>query len=184
MFIIILKVIYFGLPAIIANSLPVIFAKFRWLEIFNKPVDNNYLFYGQPLCGRRKTWRGFIVGIIGGLIIIFGQRYLNRLSHFLKSISLINYESQWLFWAGFLLSFGALFGDLVKSFIKRRFKVVTGKKWWPWDNLDSTLGALFFISFYIKLEWQIILVGIIIGPLIHVLSNLIGYKLKLKDVWW
>ncbi len=184
MFILILKILYFGLPAIIANSLPVIFARYRWLESLNKPVDNNRSFLNQPLFGRTKTWRGFLVGVVGGIIIIYLQGFFNRWFDVLRSISLINYENKLLPLAGFLMGFGALIGDLAKSFIKRRLKKPEGSRWWPWDIIDSTFGCLIFISLYLKLSWELILISIFLGPIIHMLSNLIGYKLKIKDVWW
>jgi CDP-2,3-bis-(O-geranylgeranyl)-sn-glycerol synthase len=184
MFVLVIKILYFGLPVIVANSLPTIFAKLKWLEFLDHPVDFKIHFSKQPLFGRTKTWRGFIVGIPGGILFIFLQRYLNRYFPVLNNYSLVNYESQLILLYGFLLSFGALFGDLVKSFIKRRFRKSSGDKWWPWDIVDSTLGSLFFVSIFIKLGTQIILISIILGPIIHVLANAIGFKLKIKDVWW
>lgn len=184
MYILIIKILYFGLPAIIANSLPVIFARFHWIESLNKPVDNNRSLLNQPLFGRTKTWRGFLVGVVGGIIIIFCQRFLNRWFVVLRNISLIDYENKLLILAGFLMGFGALMGDLVKSFIKRRLKKPEGSRWWPWDIIDSTFGCLIFISLYLKLSWEFILISIFLGPIIHMLSNPIAYKLKIKNVWW
>lgn len=184
MIILILKVIYLGLPAIIANSLPIFFAKYRLLEFLNKPLDFNYHLFNQPLFGRTKTWRGFLVGVGGGILVIFLQRSLNQLSQFFKNISLLDYQSQNLLIIGFLLSFGALFGDLVKSFIKRRLKIISGHRWWPWDFLDATLGSLIFVSLAIKLSWLVIITSSIISPSIHLFANLIGYQFQWKKVWW
>lgn len=183
MLMIILKVIYFGLPAIIANALPVFLAKYNLLEILNKPIDNNLKFFNQPLFGRTKTWRGFLIGVLGGLIIIYFQQYLDRNIIFLKQFALINYQSNNLWLIGFLLGFGALSGDLIKSFIKRRFGIASGKCWWPWDNFDSTWGALFFLCLYVRLENIIIITALFIGPIIHMVFNFVGYNIKYKKSW-
>lgn len=184
MFILIAKILYFGWPVIVANSLPTILAKLKWLEFLNHPIDCKICLFKQPLFGQTKTWRGFIIGIIGGVLFIFMQRYLNRYFPTLANISIINYESQMIFLYGFLMSFGALFGDLVKSFIKRRFNKPPGEKWWPWDIVDSTIGSLFFVSMFVKLGTQMIVVCLVLGPIIHALTNVVGFKLKIKDVWW
>lgn len=184
MFSLVLKVLYLGLPAIIANSLPIFFSKYKLLEFFNKPVDFNYKLLNQPLFGRTKTWRGFLIGIIGGIIVIYIQRYFDKLSLFFKEISIFDYQKENILLIGFLLSFGALFGDLIKSFIKRRLQLAPGVRWWPWDLLDATIGSLIFISLVIKLDWSIIITSLIIGPLIHLIANFIGYQLKWKYVWW
>jgi len=180
---IILKVIYLGLPAIVANSLPIIFAKYQLLEFLNKPVDFNLKLFKNPLFGRTKTWRGFFVGISGGLVTGYLQAAIYPVSQFIRDLSLINYQAENIFLIGFLLSFGALFGDLIKSFIKRRLAIASGKSWWPWDFLDATLGSLIFISLVVHLDWSIIIISLVLCPTIHLLANFFSYQLKLKNAW-
>ncbi|WXG40634.1 MAG: CDP-2,3-bis-(O-geranylgeranyl)-sn-glycerol synthase [Candidatus Freyarchaeum deiterrae] len=85
---------------------------------------------------------------------------------------------------GFLLSFGALIGDLIGSFIKRRLNLERGRPAPPLDQLDFIIGALLFsfIDFIPPIE--IIIVLVVLTPIIHLAANIIGYKLRLKKEPW
>src|SRR3989344_6564590 len=48
------------------------------------------------------------------------------------------------FWiVGLTFGLGAILGDHVKSFFKRRLGMAPGAPWWPFDQVDYSLGALF-----------------------------------------
>ncbi len=85
---------------------------------------------------------------------------------------------------GFLLSLGALTGDSIGSFIKRRLDLQRGQPAPILDQLDFIIGALIlsFIEFIPPLE--IIIVVLVLTPMIHLIANIIGYKLKLKREPW
>ena len=101
---------------------------------------------------------------------------------FFSNLSLLNY-SNWLA-IGFLLGFGALFGDLVKSFFKRRMNIKPGKSFFPWDQLDYTIGALVFILFLYIPSWQLVITILIISTLLHIIVKHIGYYLKINKIKW
>ena len=85
------------------------------------------------------------------------------------------------------LCFGALLGDIVESFFKRRAGKERGEDWIPFDQLDFLLGALFLsflVSSLIELlgalpyNWFIknfsvwhLLVIFLITPFLHIISN-------------
>lgn len=176
--------IYFILPAYIANMFPVIFCKLKLPEFFHfipfsKPIN-------KELFGDHKTWRGFYAGYLGALLGLYLQflaqkNGLTTAANF--PATLLNYENISIFFYAFLFGIGALTGDLIKSFFKRRFNIKPGKPWFPFDQLDFVIGALLFISpFYLPL-WQNILTILLITPILHFLANLTGYLLKLKKVW-
>ena len=52
------------------------------------------------------------------------------------------------------------------------------------DQLDFILGAFLFASFVIEINFTHLIILLIITPLIHILTNRIGYKLKLKREPW
>lgn len=85
---------------------------------------------------------------------------------------------------GFLLSFGALIGDLIGSFIKRRLNLERGQPAPPLDQLDFILGALVFSFIVFIPPLEIIIVLVILTPIIHLTANVIGYKLGLKKEPW
>src|SRR4051812_27852644 len=53
---------------------------------------------------------------------------------------------------GAWIGLGALSGDLVKSFAKRRRGILPGQAWIPFDQIDWLLGALAFAAPVLRLS--------------------------------
>lgn len=172
----IIKSIYFMMPAYFANMAPVIMKKrLRSLAI---PIDADKKWNGKPLFGKNKTWRGLIFGIIFGIIIAFIQFRLNL------SISIVDY-SQW-FFIGALLGFGAIFGDLIESMVKRQLDRKPGQPFIPWDQIDFVLGGLIFSGIFIpgELRLKVIIALIILSPLLHIIVNHMAFYLHIRNEKW
>ena len=73
----ILDALWFILPAYFANSLPVDVSYIKELEWLAKPVDGGRKFLGKRLLGDGKTWRGLIVGVLGGTFIGLVQQNMH-----------------------------------------------------------------------------------------------------------
>ena len=174
----IIKSFYFILPAYIANMSPVIVKKLRILEF---PLDFKIKIKNKRILGEHKTIRGLISGIIGGILVAFIQNYLTKFEFF-TNLSIINYDS-WIL-IGFLMGFGAIFGDAIESFIKRQLNIKPGKALVLWDQIDFIIGAILFISIIEKINILIILTTIIISPLLTVIINHISYYLKIRGEKW
>jgi CDP-2,3-bis-(O-geranylgeranyl)-sn-glycerol synthase len=164
------------LPAYMANMAP-IFVKnsFKFLA---KPIDRGVKYHGKPLFGKNKTWRGLIFGTLYGI----GTAYLQY--RFPNSLVLINYDS-WLIF-GALMGFGAIFGDLIESYIKRRVGIKPGHRFVPWDQMDFTIGALLLSAYFIPgdIRLKVVLTLLIISPLLHILTNHVAFYLKLRNEKW
>ncbi len=174
---IILQSIYFITPAYFANMAPVIAQKLKILQWSNKPIDRNTkLEDGRPLFGKHKTYRGFIVAIIVGIIITYIQMILYKVPFF-KWISITNYSNP--LFLGFLLGLGALTGDLIKSFFKRRVNIKSGGRFIPFDQTDFVFGAyIFTFPFYNNiLTIQLFISSLIISFLLHIIVNHISFYL-------
>lgn len=171
----ILKTIWIFLPAGFANMAPVIFNR---LPFLNYPLDFNFSFHGKPILGINKTWRGLVVGIIFAIIITYFQKafYLET-----KFLSAIDYSQINVLLFGFLSGFGALFGDALKSFFKRRLNIAPGANWPPFDQLDWIIGTNFFLSLYIFLDPKYVFTSLIILAPLHPVMNWVGFKLRLKN---
>ena len=179
----VLQCLYFMLPAYLANMAPVFAQKLGVLKFLAKPIDGGRMLAGKPIFGEHKTWRGFAVGILVAAATVWLQRFLYSIPFFQK-ISLINYlEMHWCL-LGFLFGFGALFGDLVKSFFKRRVGVAPGKPWIPFDQLDFVVGALVFIAPIYFPSWSAVIVILIFSPVLHIIVNNVGYFLRIKKTRW
>ena len=102
----VLQVFYFMLPAYFANMAPVIvknmFKKLAFPIDFNKKIKN------EPIFGKNKTFRGLIFGV-GFAIIIAYIQFLLFNNNIFNDLPLVDY-SNWLL-IGFLMGFGAIFGD-------------------------------------------------------------------------
>lgn len=155
--------LWYILPAYFASISPV------WFRLEGKtPLDFGRKFRGKPLFGHSKTVRGFIGGAMCGAALGAAQQFLfNKPDGFAL---------------GVLLGFGAMTGDLVKSFFKRRLNIAPGEQWFPFDQLDFLLGGLLF-------AWTVeapTLLGLIfllvITPPLHILSNILDHKAGLKRV--
>jgi len=148
------------------------------------PVDlgKNYS-DGRRIFADGKTYRGLITGILAGvitgLILIwlagrFPQADLPQ--HTLLSIT--------------LLATGALLGDLVKSFFKRRFNRERGTKWPVADQYDLVAGAFLLLLagdpgwLFDTVTLPVFLVILIITPVLHRATNIVGYIFKVKEVPW
>ncbi|MBU0899151.1 MAG: CDP-2,3-bis-(O-geranylgeranyl)-sn-glycerol synthase [Nanoarchaeota archaeon] len=170
---VLVEAIWLILPAYTANGLVPFFKGKR-------PIDGNRKFIdGKPILGPGKTWEGLIYGSIIGAVIAFIQLLaLPYLPFEFSSVALSIVPMSLLL--GFLLGFGALFGDIVASFFKRRIGIKRGHAAPILDQDDFIIGALLFASLLIaiKIEWVILL--LVITPLLHLLANMIGYLIKVK----
>ncbi|KAA0010167.1 MAG: CDP-2,3-bis-(O-geranylgeranyl)-sn-glycerol synthase [Thermoplasmata archaeon] len=170
---VIVEAIWLILPAYIANSSAVLLGG-------GKPIDFGKTWRGKPIFGAGKTWRGFIGGGICGMAVgIIMNQLWQSFGVGLNAVFVL-----------LSLSFGALAGDLIKSFFKRRIGKKRGEKWLVIDQIDFLLGAFFF-TFIFNREWFVsnfslyhIIFLLIFTPLLHLATNIIAYVLKLKKVPW
>jgi len=91
--------------------------------------------------------------------------------------------SKWIF-AGFLLSSGALFGDMIGSFIKRRLGIERGKPAPLLDQLDFVIFAILFAYPFAPITLDMVVIILIITPVIHLSGNIVAYLLGIKSIWW
>ena len=169
--------LWFFLPAGIANVTPIFAAHIPILKRLNYPLDFYQKINGKRIFGDHKTIRGLVSGIIVGtltatLLFHFATNFTTILPSWYFSINP--------FLLGFLLSFGALSGDAIKSFFKRRVGIQPGKTWIPFDQVDYIVGGSLLSSLIHPL---IILQYLLIFALwvgIHILSTHLGFFLHLK----
>jgi len=150
---------------------------FKAIPFLNCPIDFNIKFYNKPLLGKNKTYRGFFFGILIAILTISIQKAIYP---FTSNFSLINYNEINIYLLGFLLGFGTLFGDVLKSFLKRRLNIRPGKPWIPFDQIDWIIGAILLTSLYIQLSFKEIIIAIILSLILHPLVNLLSYNLGLQ----
>jgi CDP-2,3-bis-(O-geranylgeranyl)-sn-glycerol synthase len=176
----VLKAFYFILPGAFANMAPLLVKNIHFLAV---PVDFGRTWRGKPVFGKNKTYRGFFFGIVASVLVAFLQRWLYSYDSF-ADISVVNYAVIDVLLFGFLMGFGVLLGDLVKSFFKRRLGIKPGARFFPWDQLDSLIGGFILLSFIYVPQKSIIIFLIIAVPLIHIGTNHLAFYLGIKDTKW
>ncbi|ASJ02106.1 hypothetical protein A3L09_01895 [Thermococcus profundus] len=160
---------WYILPAYFANASPVLVGGGRPIDGGRKWRD------GKRILGDGKTWRGFIGGVLIGTVVGILQYVLTP--SFYGSLG----EAVLL---AFLLSFGALVGDLVGSFIKRRFDLPRGYPAVGLDQLGFLISAMAFAYPVKTISSGQMLALLILTPLIHWSANYFAYKMGWKSVPW
>ena len=164
------------IPAYISSGVPVVFGGGQAIDFGKKFID------GKRVFGDSKTIRGFLSGVIAGTLA--GILLVFVFTGFLSWAS----QSEKLFLA-FLVSFGAMVGDLLGSFIKRRFGLAPGSQYFLLDQLLFVITALVFaIAFKPRIlselnGWDVLML-LILSYFLHLFFNWLAHKLKLKKVPW
>ncbi len=177
----VLEVLWFFLPAFAGNIAPVLAAHYHWLPRLNLPLDGGAYLGSNRLLGQNKTIRGVVVGLLAGALVGGFQFIIvalipaevvviNAYHNLIGAVSL-----------GMLISCGALLGDAIKSFYKRRLHIPAGISWKPWDQIDIVIGVLLvtFPFFPFSLS-QFFLSLIVIGLGMFIISYF-GFRLGIKE---
>lgn len=167
------EALWFFLPAFAANQCPRLAAQLNLPGNF--PVSRRWL-------GSNKTWAAYYAAAIGSLLTIYFQKLFPGVN---ASIGLFDY-SRSDFWAiGFLFGIGAVAGDHVKSFVKRRLGIPSGERWWPFDVLDFVAGGLIATLPAVGwIGWKRVAVIVLAWLVVHPIGNKIGYRLGLRKTPW
>ncbi|NJF25203.1 CDP-2,3-bis-(O-geranylgeranyl)-sn-glycerol synthase [Thermococcus sp. Bubb.Bath] len=161
--------LWYILPAYFANASPVLVGGGR-------PIDGGRNWRdGKRILGDGKTWRGFIGGVSIGTLV-------GALQYFITPGFYGSLQNTLLL--AFLLSFGALIGDLVGSFIKRRLDLPRGYPAVGLDQLGFLISAMAFAYPVKTISSGQMLFLLIFTPLVHWSANYFAYKMGWKSVPW
>ena len=149
-------------PSYVANAAPLLFGGGRTLDGGRTLAD------GQPIFGAHKTIRGVFAGIVAGTIIGVAEAALDSR----------------LLVAGFMIAIGAVSGDLLGAFIKRRLRVEPGRAFPILDQLDFILGGLLVGYYFFPVNLESVILVIVVTPPIHLATNYGAYVLGIKKTRW
>jgi CDP-2,3-bis-(O-geranylgeranyl)-sn-glycerol synthase len=160
----ILDAVKFIFPAYCANAIPVIVGGGRPIDFGKSFID------GRPIFGSHKTIRGFFSGLLVGTLAGLAMTVVLGYPLFFGLVS----------------SLGALLGDLCGAFVKRRLGIAPGGLLPVIDQIDFVVGAILVSLPFVSqiLSWPLALTVLIITPPIHLLTNYVAYKLRLKSNPW
>ena len=86
--------------------------------------------------------------------------------------------------AGFMIALGAVLGDLLGAFVKRRLNVEPGKAFPILDQLDFILGSVVLGYAFFQVGLISILLVVVVTPPIHLATNYGAYRLGIKKTRW
>jgi len=154
----------FVLPAYVANAVPVIFGGGAPMDSGGKAWD------GRRALGDGKTWRGFISGMAFGTLTGIAEANLIGDPEFVT--------------VGFMLAYGAMVGDLLGSFVKRRMGMPPGASAFLLDQLPFLAVALLAASPLRVLAWGQIVFLAVATYFLHAGTNFAANRIGLKKVPW
>jgi CDP-2,3-bis-(O-geranylgeranyl)-sn-glycerol synthase len=158
----IVEALKFIFPAYCANAAPVLAGGGLAMDFGKNFVD------GKRVFGANKTFRGFFFGLAVGVGVglvewmLFGYPFLFCL----------------------LTPLGALLGDLAAAFLKRRLGIASGGLFPVVDQVDFVVGAVVFALPLGVVYWELAVAVLLITPPIHLVTNMVAYKLGLKKNPW
>lgn len=154
--------ILFCLPLYLANAVLLILWR---LKIFDRlPIFGSAIFrkpFSERLFGKVRNLQGLAfvtLSTAAGYLLVAGE--------FLILPGMFMY-----------------LGMLANSFVKRRLGLAWGAPFPPFDQLDFLAGGL--LGLYLS-GYQVgsLLFILPLTFILHLVSNMIAYRLGLKDVWW
>lgn len=160
-------------PAMAANMAPVFVARYNLIPWLNKPMDFGLRMSGIRILGDNKTVRGFVFGMIAGACTGALESFIVSAAPF-SSLQLAVAFGAW-------TGLGALAGDSVKSFFKRRRKIPSGTSWMVFDQIDFVVGATVFGLFFIRIPVVVALFAIASVGFASYIVSVIGVALRIKE---
>jgi len=154
------------LPAYAANMAPPFV---RFWPGWNPPLSRRWL-------GSHKTTLGVVSGLLTAVATVFIQTRIGWGGAIASSLG----------WLGLGLGFGvgAMAGDAIKSFFKRRLGLEPGRPWIPFDQLDFPVGALLLVGPSAELSASDLVVILVVTFAGDIAVNRIAYALGLRTTPW
>jgi CDP-2,3-bis-(O-geranylgeranyl)-sn-glycerol synthase len=168
------------LPAYIPNNVAV-------LAGGGRPIDGGRtLDDGKRVLGDGKTWRGTAFGTAAGIVVAL---LLNGLQGGFAGLTGVGVP-EFPIHAAVSLAFGAMLGDILASFLKRRTGRERGAVFPGVDQLDFVVVSL-LLTAIVAMDWfratftlPVIVAVLVLTPLLHLGTNALAYAFGLKDEPW
>jgi CDP-2,3-bis-(O-geranylgeranyl)-sn-glycerol synthase len=167
------------LPAYVPNNAAV-------LAGGGPPIDGGRTWRGSRLLGDGKTWRGTAGGIAAGALLALALNAVRPAVADAVDVGLPAFPLA----VVVAMPAGAMAGDILASFVKRRTGRERGAAFPGLDQLDFVALALLF-SLVVAPDWTVrtfwpyvLAVVVVVTPLLHLSTNAGAYALGLKDEPW
>ena len=183
-----LAVLWILLPAYVANALATLPRGWGPPMDFGKVVPSD----GRRVLGPSKTWSGYFVGALAAMPVGLLEAWLILLAP--PSLAIVPQLAPSVIAAipvVAILTFGAMTGDALGSFVKRRLGRGSGERTLLLDQLPFVLvpialGLVVYPALFLGVfaSWEAVLWLLVYTLGLHAAFNYVGYWLGLKKVPW
>lgn len=160
------QLFYLLLPVYLANMAPPLT---RFWHGWNPPISRRWL-------GSHKTVLGFALGVAVAMVVACLQSRLQW--HY----QLLDYRQPLLF--GAACGVGALGGDSLKSFFKRRLGIAPGRPWIPADQLDFVIGGVLVVSCWVAFTARDLAYIFVLSFIGDIIVNHLAFYCRIRDTKW
>jgi CDP-2,3-bis-(O-geranylgeranyl)-sn-glycerol synthase len=167
------------LPAYVPNNAAVLLGGGR-------PIDGGRTLDGARVLGDGKTWRGAVAGTLAGMTLALVLNGIAPTVGTATELPVPRFPPA----AVLALPLGAILGDTLASFLKRRTGRSRGAAFPGLDQLDFLLGAL-ALTALVATAWftatftlAVLVAVLVLTPLLHVTANVVAYRAGLKSEPW
>ncbi|WP_336036069.1 CDP-2,3-bis-(O-geranylgeranyl)-sn-glycerol synthase [Halobacterium yunchengense] len=167
------------LPAYVPNNVAV-------LAGGGRPIDGGRTWGGRRVLGDGKTWRGTAAGTLAGAALAAALNAGEPAVSGAVGVPLPTFPPA----AMVALPFGAMLGDVLASFLKRRTGRERGAAFPLVDQLDFVVVSLALAAvaapawFGDVFTLDVLAAVLVLTPVLHVATNGIAYVLGLKNEPW
>jgi hypothetical protein len=173
--------LYLYAPLLLSAAISGIVMRQNWLSFARRPLDAGRSFRGRRIFGDSKTWRGVLVAVVGCVLGVAIQKHLvgTRAS----SIARVDYAHVSVVGLGLVMGVTAMLGELPNSFSKRRMNIPPGETaqgwravlFYVWDQVDLLMFSFPALSFWARIDLELVAVGFAVTLVLHPTTSLIGY---------
>ena len=128
----------------------------------NRPLDGGaVLADGQPLFGPSKTVRGVALSLLTTAVVA------------------MLFALPW--YIGIVIATGAMLGDLISSFTKRRLRMASSSQAFGLDQIPESLLPLLFLKPWIDIAFVDIAILVVAFLVLELVLSRVLYRLRLRE---
>ena len=177
---------YLFAPLLTSTVVSGVVLRYNLMPTLARPIDGGTQLRSRRLFGDNKTWRGFVCALIGCSVAVAIQKY--AIGDRAGSLAVVNYRTVNVLIFASVLAAGSTLGELPNSFAKRQLGVSPGcgatgvlaPFFYVWDQIDVLLVIWPLLLFWIRPNWALVLVSVLLVFLVHQAVSVVGYLISAR----
>ena len=169
------RALWLTAPILIAGIVHVAVITLDLAPALARPIDGGRRWRGQPLLGRNKTWRGFLVMPAATAFTVAGQQAVAQRSRRLARLAPLAAAAPPAWMVGAICGATYVLAELPNSFIKRRLGIAPGTSapqarlaQYVVDQIDSVIGCAVATRMLYRIENRDAAASALVGAVCHV----------------